>query len=77
MTKIAFLGLMILASSPAFAGSDHYGSVVETRTTATDLTFTGSISRPDLNRPKVMPEASGEAQSDQSWPDFNRGPWGN
>ena len=48
MTKIAFFALVILASSPAFAGSDHYGSAVETRTTAIDLMFTGSISRHDL-----------------------------
>ncbi|MET3521843.1 hypothetical protein [Mesorhizobium abyssinicae] len=77
MTKIAFFTLVTLASSPAFAGSDHYGTVVESGSSLTDLTVTGSINRHDESKIKVLPKASGGAEADQSWPDFNRGPWGN
>ncbi|TPK66926.1 DUF680 domain-containing protein [Mesorhizobium sp. B2-4-15] len=77
MTKIPLLTLVLLASSPAVAGSDHYGTAVASDTALTDLTLTGSIGRHASSRTKIMSEARSEAEADQSWPDFNRGPWGN
>ncbi|PBB96779.1 DUF680 domain-containing protein [Mesorhizobium sp. WSM3862] len=77
MTKVALLTLVILASTGmAFAGSDHYGTVGDNGSNLTDSTLTGSISGHNSSKNKVVPKASGD-QSHHSWPDFNKGPWGN
>ncbi|TPM34193.1 DUF680 domain-containing protein [Mesorhizobium sp. B2-3-4] len=72
MTKLALsVAAMLLASSSAFAGSDHFGDRTVSPTAATiDNTYTASIRKPDMVRQGV--QATMKSDADEP----GQGNWG-
>lgn len=73
MTKLALsVAAMVLASSAAFAGSDHFGADNANPTAATiDNSYTASIRKPDMVRHSA--QATMKSDADES----GQGIWGN
>lgn len=91
MNRITLIAAAILlATVTAFAGSDHYGSenVNKLRSpVGIDHGVTASIHKPatgkHVHKPAtgkhviVDPNTTTVPSTNESWPDFNRGIWGN
>lgn len=79
MTKIALAAAAVLAMSGiALAGSDHYGTINSNHSVFVDETFTASIHRPATSKHMVVdPRTTTVPPTNESWPEFNQGIWGN
>ncbi|TIU40306.1 MAG: DUF680 domain-containing protein [Mesorhizobium sp.] len=82
MNRITLIAAAILlATVTAFAGSDHYGSenVNKLRSPfGIDHGVTASIHKPATGKHVIVdPNTTTVPSTNESWPDFNRGIWGN
>ncbi|BCG94140.1 DUF680 domain-containing protein [Mesorhizobium sp. 131-2-1] len=79
MIKIALAAAAVLAMSGiALAGSAHYGTINSNHSGFVDQTFTASIRKPAMGKHSIVdPRTTTVAPTGETWPEFNRGIWGN
>ncbi|TIW01009.1 MAG: hypothetical protein E5V85_01620 [Mesorhizobium sp.] len=69
---------MLAMSGIAHAGSDHYGTINSNHSDFVAQTFTASIHKPAMGKHVIVdPRTTTVAPAKETWPEFNRGIWGN